>query len=70
MNIYDMVPGEDYLVGDGLGYDKVRCVTHTFDSKIGMNVVIVKYLETGHQDMFFEAADCGFSTYVEPLNGR
>jgi hypothetical protein len=67
MNIYDMAPGECYLVGDGLGYDKVRCIGKKFDNRYNANVVEVEYLETGSRDIYFETAGYGFSIYVEPL---
>lgn len=67
MNIYDMIPNEHYLVGDGLGYDKVRCIGQRFDAEIGTKVVDIEYIATGCKDIYFEMPDCGFSTYVEPL---
>lgn len=61
-----MTPGEEYLIGDGLGYDVVVCLGQSFDKDIGMNVVKVRFVETGREDILYESGDCGFMTYVEP----
>lgn len=54
MNIYDMLPGKTYLVGDFLGQDEVICLGQKFDDKLNCHVVNVKYISSGIEDVFYE----------------
>lgn len=59
MNIYDMIVGRRYLIGDGLGYDIVTCI-----DKVG-DVVKVRTDEGVIIDLF-ESKESSYVTYVEP----
>lgn len=63
-----MVLGKKYLVGDGLGYDKVECIAiNPKETPAGCYGVKVRYLESNTEDLFFENPNYGFSIYVEEI---
>jgi hypothetical protein len=69
MNIYDMVEGRNYLIGDSLGYDVVKCLgQEVMDLGEGQLVNVVRYkrLEDGVEDFVFETPGFASTTYVEP----
>jgi len=67
-----MQSGKRYLVGDSLGYDLVDCVAvmpeYLFDdgdNEYPVYAVKVRYVETGSEDLFYEAQGYNSNLYVE-----
>ena len=70
LGIKGMFVGQEYLAGDGIGYDKVRCLSkNPPDIPSGCYGVLIEYLDgelAENKDVWFENPEDGFSIYVEP----
>lgn len=69
--MYQMIPGNYYLAGDGSGYDKVEClsVNHVEDD-IPYPCVKVRYVKDNGIDIWFESPGYSTGMYIEPLFKR
>jgi hypothetical protein len=75
MNLSQMVVGKVYLVGDGMGYDKVECLSVNDEKDFeelgcpqGCTVARIKYLSedrSGMEDIFVESD--GYSLCIEEV---
>lgn len=69
LSLAEMVPGNEYLVGDGCGYDIVTCLgpPDEQECRYGAGVyqrVLVHEEDGDYEDIFFESQP-GF-LYIEP----
>jgi hypothetical protein len=73
MSLHDMVAGNNYLIGDSLGYDLVLCTQGPQQTEHqGSQGTMVKYKyirpngQLGAEDFLFVANGYHDHTYVEP----